>query len=165
MQKMLLLFFILPLSLTAQKQEWDIAFTQSFQPELGKPLPMPEIGYNADFSIEDQFRPRQRQMHYTVSTDSVYRKIYYRYVFTADSISKYEKNGADSFTLSLIKKYQRDSIPSFDFEEHNLIIYSACAQCLAICSHGKGQESCHRNACYYQHAWFKALKPRKLPWD
>lgn len=165
MQKMLFLFLMLPFSMAAQKPEWDIALTKSFPLELGKPLVMPEIDYNTDFSIEDQFGPRQRQMYYRVSTDSAYRKIYHRYVFTADSISKYEKNGADSFTLHLIKKYQQDSIPSFDFDQYNLIIYSACAQCLAHCKHGQGQESCHRNACFFRHTWFKVLKPKKLQWD
>jgi hypothetical protein len=165
MQKMLFLFLMLPFSMAAQKPEWDISFTKSFRPELGKPIRMPEIDYNTDFSIEDQFRPRQRQMYYPVSTDSVYRKIYYRYIYTADSITKYEKDGADSFTLNFIKKYQRDSIPSFDFDQYNVIIYSACPQCLAHCKHDQGQKSCHRNACFYRHAWFKALKPEKLPWD
>jgi hypothetical protein len=165
MRKILFLFCLLPLVLEAQKPDWDSAYVKSFRSGFGQPLAMPEIDYNSSFTIEDQFSPRQRQMHYPIATDSALRKIYYRYIYTADSINKYEKNGADSFTLKLIKKYQRDSIPSFDFAQYYLIIYSACAQCLANCNHGRGQESCHRNACNFRHTWFKVRKPRKLQWD
>ncbi len=165
MRLMLLCCCILPLMLEAQRPEWDSAYVKSIRPELGKPLIMPESDFNPDFIVEDQFRPRQRQMHYTVMSDSVYRKIYFRYIYTADSLKKYEQKGADPFTLSLIKKYQIDSLKSFNFNAYNLIIYSACGQCLANCTHGKGDESCHRNACFFRRTWFMVLKPKKLAWD
>jgi hypothetical protein len=165
MRKMVFIFFLLPILGAAQRPEVDIAYVKSFRPELGKPLLMPEIDFNPDFIIENQYNPRQRQMHYPVTSDSAYRKIYFRYIYTADSLKKYEQKGADSFALSVIKKYQIDSLKSFDFNAYNLIIYSACGQCLANCNHGKGDESCHRNACFFRYTWFMVVKPKKLAWD
>ncbi len=165
MKKILLVFLLLPTILKAQHIEWDSVYAKSIRPGLGIPLLMPAIEYNPDFIIEEQFHPRQRQMYYPISSDSVYRKIFYRHIYTVDSIKKYQERGVDSFTLTHIKKYQLAAIPLIDFDAYNLLVYAACAQCLANCKHNKVDESCHKNACTYKYTWFKYLKPKKLQWD
>lgn len=166
MQKLLFIFLLMPTLVTGQRVEWDSAYLKSLRTDgFGTPLAMPEIDYNPDFNIEEQFHPRQRQMYYPVRSDSVYRKIFYQHIYTADSVNKYEQKGADAFTLVWIKKYQRDSIPEVDFDTYNLVVYSACGQCLANCKHNTVDESCHRNACQYRYTWFKVFKPIKLSWD
>lgn len=59
-------------------------------------------------------------------------------------------------------RFLTDSLPVFDFSKQELVLYSACDQCLAFCNHhGKENEPCHRNVCRFQDAWF--VRDKKIP--
>lgn len=90
MCKLLLLSLLFPLFASAQYPD-DIAYLKSIPPGLGQSIHLPERDYNPDFKFDDSYEYRQKIRLFVVSTDSVYRAMFYRYIFTKDSISNYAK--------------------------------------------------------------------------
>jgi hypothetical protein len=165
MRKMLFLLLLFPLFSQAQHTEWDIAYNKYIPPNLGKPIHMPERTYNPIIDTID-FRQTDRRV-VVVSEDSVYRKLFSNYIYTKDSLKKYghpdkEKDFYNWLTYKSIERYLIDSIPVIDFSKNELVIYSACAQCLAFCYHNEGRASCHRNACYFREVWFVREKRKNI---
>ncbi|MEO7923829.1 MAG: hypothetical protein ABIR30_09135 [Chitinophagaceae bacterium] len=153
------IFFLLlgwPLFTAAQKNEYDIAFAKSIPPGLGKPVRLPEREYNSNFSIVDLVDYDKRERVFIIKEDSVYRALFWRYVYTEDSLKKYRKTNDNKYFFSWMEKHMSDSLPQIDFSKKELVLYSACAQCLAYCEHDEknGYNSCHRNVCMFRDAWF-----------
>ncbi|MDZ4793968.1 MAG: hypothetical protein SGI83_06790 [Bacteroidota bacterium] len=103
-----------------------------------------------------------RTLIYAISTDSMYHKIFSLYRYTRADLEKY-KEAKDSLSYNYYSRYSVDSLPFFYFSKQELVLYSACGQCLNSCSHnGKDQEPCHRNACHFQEAWYVRDKKVQL---
>ena len=155
MRKMLFLLLLFPLFLHAQRPEYERAFFKSIPDSLTRPIHMPERDYNPNFNFDYTIDYRQKNNRVVVITsDSVYRKLFWRYVYTQDSIRKYTKLKTEPYYLNWMKEHLVDSLLVIDFSTQELVMYSACAQCLAFCNHDEGRTSCHRNACNFREAWF-----------
>lgn len=120
--------FFIPASLFAQKDTYPDIFLKPYSDStLYKRVILPELkrgGLDAYFEIG-----MRSEYGYTISTDSMYRKIF--------------------------SAFSRDSLPAIDFSKEALLVHIYCPQCLATCRHsGSNNEPCHRNACMYRHAWF-----------
>jgi len=165
MKLVLLILFACPFCAYTQPLNEDSLFIKSIPPQYGTPIHMPETNYAPNFNYDQYTSPRKGVRVYKITSDSVYRSFFYNYVYTNDSLRKYQQKGADSITLSWRKKLHVDSIPTIDFTHFFLLNYSSCIKCLTICKHGSGNESCHRSACNFREAWFIGEKPRKLGWD
>jgi len=152
MRKMILCLLIFPLFTGAQSPESVNAFNKSIPGNLGKPVRFPEQ-CNPDYSIEYIADYNIKSRIYIISSDSLYRKIFWQYRFTKDSIRHYGVK-RDSWNYKWMIEHLADSLPLIDFDKQELVMYSACGQCLAFCNHEDGSESCHRNACNFMYKWF-----------
>lgn len=151
-----MLFFLvsLPLFSLAQQNDWDIAFQKSIPTGNGQPIHLPVRDYNSNFSVEPTYNYWQKRRVYIISSDSIYRKLFWRYIYTRDSLKKYKELGVDNWYYSWMEKHLVDSLPAIDFLKNELVMYAACAQCLAFCKHGDERGPCHRNACHFHETWF-----------
>jgi len=155
MRKMLFLLLLFPVLSQAQQSEYEKAFFKSVPDSLTHLIHLPERDYNPNFHFDYTIDYSQKNNRVVIITsDSVYRKIFWRYVYTQDSIIKYTKLNTDAYYLNWMKKHLIDSLPVIDFSKQELIMYSACGQCLAFCRHDEGYTSCHRNACNFRELWF-----------
>lgn len=162
MKQVLLFLLLLPLLSAAQRTDWDIAFMKSIPEGLGKPIHMPDRDYNPHFRFEDTVDYRQKSKVYIITTDPVYRKMFWRYIYTKDSLKKYEKDGnLSKWDHMWMRSHLIDSLPAIDFSVHELVMYAACAQCFAYCNHLEGEDHCHRNACNFRETWFIREKKKK----
>jgi hypothetical protein len=136
MRKMLFLLLLLPALSFAQSDESIAAFTISKPDSLGKPVPqLNGIKFNHLYSIREL--GLKRKYIYTITTEAEYKTVFNR--------------------------YQNDSLPVFDFSKQELVVYAACGQCMIVCNHHeKRNESCHRNACHFQQAWYVREKKEQL---
>lgn len=153
MKKMLFLMLFIPNIVFAQRHEHVNAFIKSMPDELGRPVKMPERSYNRHFSLDDSVGYKIKQRLFVISSDSVYHLVFHNYPYTIDSLDQFIFSDNDSSWYKQMFRYLSDSLPAIDFTRYELVLYSACGQCLAYCSHGM-QESCHRNACRFMDAWF-----------
>ncbi len=155
MRKMILCIIIFPLFAKAQSPESEIAFKNSIPDSLGKPIRLPEPGYYRGFNMEDIADYYIKQRIFIISTDSIYRRIFWDYRFTKDSLQKYGPD-KDSLYYKWMVKHRVDSLPVIDFSKQELVMYSSCGQCLAFCEHENGNKStsCHRNVCNFMYEWF-----------
>lgn len=160
MRKLLLLSLLFPLFASAQYPD-DIAYLKSIPPGLGQSIHLPERDYNPDFKFDDSYEYRQKIRLFVVSTDSVYRAMFYRYIFTKDSISNYAKAQKNIYLVGFMERHLRDTLPAIDFSTKDLVLYSACAKCLEVCAHQKGENHCHRAACDFRDTWFIREKTTK----
>jgi hypothetical protein len=161
MKKLLLLLLLFPSLVIAQRIEWDIAFSKNIPDSLTKPIHMPERDYNPglgyDNGNEVSYRTKERVV--IISSDSLYRQFFWRYKYTDDSLKAHNATGDGYWYYKWMEKHHIDSLPVIDFSKNELVMYAACAQCLAFCHHNEGKTSCHRNACMFREAWF--IKERK----
>lgn len=130
MEKMLFFFLLMPLIGISQSDKHITAFEKNIPGYLGKRIYLPEPDYTIDLIGE----PGALKRILLIEKDSVYRKIFTRQV------------------------YAKDTLPAIDFNTSELILYSACGFCLAVCDLNSGHQSCHRPACNYQYAWFVRQK-------
>ena len=157
MKQVLFLLLLLPLLSTAQRKEWIDTYNKSIPEGLGKPIHLPQRDYNPIIDTID-FRQKENRV-VVITEDSVYKKLFWRYVYTKDSLKKYgkpdkEKDFYNWLTSQSIERFLVDSIPKIDFSKNELVLYSACGQCLTNCEHNEGHHSCHRNACNFSEVWF-----------
>jgi hypothetical protein len=121
---------------------------------------MPERDYNPDLRYDDTVSYFQKNRVFIVRSDSLYRNFFWRYTYTNDSLKKYKNSKTDSWWYKWMEKHHMDSLPVIDFSKNELLMYSACAQCLAFCNNqGMYNGPCHRNACNFREAWF--IRKRK----
>lgn len=153
MKRLLLLLFLCPLVVVAQRSEWDFAYNQSIPDSLTKPIHMPQRDYNphlrygsSDYSIKKRV--------VIIQSDSLYRQFFWRYIYTEDSLKACKAIGCDHWHYNWMEKHHVDSLSVIDFSKNELVMYAACAHCLAYCHHATGGESCHRNACNFRETWF-----------
>ncbi len=159
MKQVLFLFLVLPLIGTAQTKELDIAYQKSIPGGLGKPVHLPNRDYNPNFEFDAMYSYDQKSRVYVISSDSVYRKLFWRYIYTQDSLEKYHiKGDSKDWQYKWMKEHLMDSLPIIDFSKNELVLYASCAQCLAYCEHEKERKSCHRNACNFRETFFLRAK-------
>lgn len=158
---MLFLFLALPLLIRAQNNEYDAAFKISIPDSAGRPIHMPVRDYstysNFDYSVSKGYGGKV----FIVRSDSIYRKFFYRYTYTDDSLKKYSHLEKENpWLYSWYEKHHVDSVPVIDFSKNELLVYANCPQCLAVCKRNAGIGPCHRNVCLFREAWFiRELKP------
>ncbi len=153
MKKLLLLLLSIPVLGFSQSESSLLAFQKSIPAELGTPLHLPDPGYNPDFNLDKIAGYEAKQRVLVIVSDSLYKLIFNNYRFTADSL-KASGLPADNWWYQQMVRHLADSLPVIDFSQKELVLYSACGQCLAYCHHDKGEPSCHRNVCEFQVAWF-----------
>ena len=118
MRKMLFLLLLSPFLSQAQRPEYDKAFFSSIPDTLTQPIHLPERDYNPNFNFNNKVDYRQKNNRVVVITsDSVYRKIFWRYVYTQDSIKKYTKLKTEPYYLNWMKEHLIDSLPVIDFSK------------------------------------------------
>lgn len=161
MRKMLILLLFIPAVGFAQSDASIEAFLKSRPQNLGKLISLPKASHNPHYD-RDGVRGQNRIFIYVVSADSTYRKLFSLYRYTKKDLEKYRVVN-DTLSYQYYSRYAIDSLPSFDFSRQELVLYSACGQCLNNCDHqGKEQEFCHRNACHFQEAWYVRDKKIQL---
>lgn len=164
MKKAILFLLLCPLFSTAQRTEWDSAYAKGISTGFGKPIHMPPRDYNPNFNPTDTFSYGVKSRIYIIREDSDYQKMFFRYIYTGDSLAAYKKKKASRYELHWVATHMRDSVPVIDFTKYELLVYAACAQCLAFCHHLTDDESCHRNACNFRESFYlRARKPAKPP--
>lgn len=134
MKKVLFLLLFTPIFCFAQSDESIAAFVKSKPDSIGRPVPMLN---NVEFDYLYLIRELglKRKYIYIIGTDAEYKTVF--------------------------KGFQNGSLPVFDFSKQELVVYAACGQCMVICNHNGGEsESCHRNACHFQKAWY--VRDKKL---
>ncbi len=136
MRKMLFLLIFVSVISFGQSDESIAAFAISKPDSLGKSVPqLNGIQFSNLYSIREL--GLKRKYIYTISTEMEYKKVFDRCL--------------------------KDSLPVFDFSKQELVVYAACGQCMIVCNHqGKKNESCHRNACHFQEAWYVREKKEQL---
>lgn len=155
MKKTLFLLLLIPSLIFAQSDESIAAFLKSRPEGLGRSVSMPKSEYHPHFDYSYYHSGnKERGLIYVVSSDSAYHKIFSRFNITKESLNNYKIENNDSFFYKLLLKYLIDSLPVFDFSKQELVLYSACGQCLAFCHHTIGVDACHRNACTLMEAWY-----------
>jgi hypothetical protein len=156
MKQLLLLLLLLPSITKAQRTEWDIAFKKSIPDSLGRPVHMPARDYNPyqHYAEIDIINYKTKSSVVIIRSDTLYRKFFRHYVYTNDSLKAYKAAGGDYWRHAWMEKHHADSLPVIDFSKNELLMYSACAQCLAFCHHDEGKTACHRNACMFREKWF-----------
>lgn len=154
MKQLLFLLLLTPLFSIAQRTEWDIAYNKSIPDGLGKPVHMPERDYNPHYQIDDTINYRQKSRVHIINSDSVYRKLFWRYVYTKDSLKKYNQSGENEYYYKWMISHLVDSLPVIDFSKNDLVLYAACSQCFAYCEHELGRDNCHRNACNFRETFY-----------
>jgi hypothetical protein len=65
---------------------------------------------------------------------------------------------SDSIYYRVFAKYNRDSLPIMNFDNHDLVLRSSCSQCFVLCPTAN---PCHRNACRYSLSWFTRLSRKR----
>lgn len=153
MRKLLFLLLILPAISYSQSKESFTAFQKSISSEFGEPIHLPELGQSPDFDIDKIASYDAKQRVLVVVSDSLYKKIFSRYNFTSDSLKASKRDPSDWYYKWMVQ-HLADSIPVIDFTKKELVMYSACGQCLAFCDHQNGHTNCHRNVCDFMVAWF-----------
>ncbi len=157
---MLFLLLLLPLAVQAQtERDYEIAFKGSIPANLGKPIHMPRRDYNPHFQIDAAVDYKTKSRIFIIQADSVYKKLFWRYTYTHDSVRNCRKKTNDDWWCNWMEQHLVDSLPVIDFRINDLVMYSACAQCLAYCRHDEMQNSCHRNACSFRETWF--IRPKQ----
>ena len=128
MKNIFFLLLLLPSLTFAQSNKSITAFLTSRPDTLGTPvLELNNKKFNQLYSIREV--GMKRKYIYTIYTAEEYRKVF--------------------------DNYHKDSLPFFDFSKQELVVYTACGQCMIVCNHhGREREPCHRNACVYQEAWY-----------
>lgn len=161
MKQLLLLFFLCPLVAAAQRTEWDFAYNKNIPDSLTKPIHMPERDYNPhlQYDIGDTPSYKEKKRVVVIQSNDRYKQFFWRYIYNNDSLKACKDAGCDYWRYNWMEKHHIDSLPVIDFSKNELVMYAACAQCLAYCHHATGQESCHRNACNFRETWF--IRPRK----
>jgi hypothetical protein len=165
MKRLFVLFACWPLLATAQRTEWDVAYKKSIPDSLTKPIRMPARDYNPHLIGQNGFAlgKKTRKGVFAIQSDSLYRQFFWRYIYTDDSLKACKVAGCDPWQYKWMEKHHVDSLPVIDFAKQELLVYVACAQCLAFCHHAgpsylaretPGQEPCHRNACNFRESWF-----------
>jgi hypothetical protein len=144
---------LIPVLVAGQRHEYLMAFEKNIPFGLGRPVRMPDPGFSPYFSPSAIADYNLKQRVWVIAADSIYRKIFWQYRFTKDSLKKYAPD-KNSWYHQWMKEHLRDSLPVIDFEKQELVMYSACGQCLAYCRHDGEDESCHRNACNFMYKWF-----------
>ncbi|MBL7746950.1 MAG: hypothetical protein JNM19_05945 [Chitinophagaceae bacterium] len=160
MRKIIFLLLACPVLASAQRKEWDIAFLKSIPDSLTQPIHMPPRDYNPTFSYDDNISYGQKSRVFVVTSDSVYHQLFWRYIYTQDSLAKYKRTDGDQWWYNWMVTHLVDSLPVIDFSKKELLMYAACAQCFAYCNHGQGEDNCHRNACNFRETWFIRDKRR-----
>lgn len=163
MKKMLFILLIIPVLGFAQSDETVKAFLKSKPENLGTPIQLPQKDYYVLPEMHDSQGRHKRIFIAIITSDSVYHQLFSRYIYTQESLKNWVPT-TDSFYYKLMCEYLVDSIPLIDFSKQELVLYSACGQCLAFCHHNdkENNESCHRNACYMQEAWYVRNKQKGL---
>jgi hypothetical protein len=155
MRMVIFLFLALPFYSRSQSSKWDIAFLKNIPDSLTQPIHLPERDYNPYFNIDETVSYHQKSRVFIIKSDSLYRKLFWRYTYTIDSLKKYKDSGINSWEYKWVEKHLVDSIPIVDFSRNELVMYAACPQCLFNCNHhGRDNEPCHRNVCNFREAWF-----------
>jgi hypothetical protein len=162
MKKLFFLFLLLPLLADAQRTEWDIAFNKSIPDSLTHTIRMPQRDYNPylNYKGSDTINYNTKSRVTIISSDSLYKQFFWHYIYTNDSLKVYKAAGGNPWGYNWMKKHHVDSLPVIDFTKNELVLYAACAQCLASCNHAGGKQSCHRNSCMFRETWF--IGERKL---
>jgi hypothetical protein len=161
MKQLLFLFLLFPSLAEAQRTEWDIAFKKSIPDSLTQPIRMPERDYNPHLAYEgsDTVNYKSESRVIIIGSAALYKQFFWRYVYTNDSLKAYKAAGSDPWWYNWMEKHHADSLPVIDFTKNELVMYAACAQCLAFCHHDEGKTSCHRNACMFRERWY--IRERK----
>jgi hypothetical protein len=162
-KKLLFFFCLLPVLAAAQRTAWDIAFNKSIPDSLTQPIRMPPRDYNPHLVYDGgdtviNYKVKNRVV--VISSNALYKQFFWRYIYTNDSLQAYKATGGDTWWYNWMQKHHADSLPVIDFSKNELVLYAACAQCLAYCHHDTGNASCHRNACRFRETWF--IRARKL---
>ena len=148
-----LLLILICISLNSYSQDENLlAFRAHIPKDLGTEITMPDPGLG-DFNLEQFQRSSGSINIMAIASDSLFHKIFSRYHYNKDSLNNF-KGDKNDWQYKMMLEYMADSLPKVDFSRYNLVLYSACGQCMAHCHHDKGNPSCHRNACDYQYAWF-----------
>lgn len=133
MKKLFFLLLFIPFGSSAQiDKEEDLLLKFNADTSLGRLVKLPQLKrgeLNKYFEIG-----RKSKYGYTVSEDSIYRKIF--------------------------AAYHKDSLPVIDFTKEELLLHVYCPHCLVNCRHSRLDYPCHRNACSYSNAWF--IRDKKL---
>ena len=153
MKMVLFLCLLCPTLIIGQRHEHVNAFVKSIPDELGRPVRMPERSYNRYYDLNDSVSYKIKERLFVISSDSVYHLVFHNYRYTIDSLEQFVFSDNDSSWYKQMYRYLSDSLPSIDFTQYELVLYSACGQCFAYCSHDE-QDHCHRNVCSFMDAWF-----------
>lgn len=159
MRTLLLLILTCFCTSTYSQDAWKLAFRAHIPKELGTELQMPDPGLG-EFSLEQFHRTSGVTTIMAIASDSLFRKIFSRYHYTKDSLNNFQGDH-NEWQYKMMVEYQVDSLPLIDFSRFDLVVFSGCGQCMANCQHDKGIQSCHRNACEFQHAWFLREKSQE----
>jgi hypothetical protein len=158
MKRLLWLLVFCPFLSEAQRTDWEIAYTKSIPAGVGEPIHLPKRDYNPHFVLPEGIQHKVKARIITIKDDSVYKKLFWRYIYTKDSLAAYKRQGANKYDIYWVEQHLVDSLPIIDFSKHDLILHTACAQCLAYCKHDEGEDNCHRNACNFRESWFLRSK-------
>lgn len=151
--RLLIITMFLPLVSHSQRSEWIRAFNDSIPKDIGRPIHLPTPRYS-DLD-DDSIAPYYvKNRVYVIKTAAQYKRLFASYRFTKDSL-KASGLKQDDYYYKWMVAHLVDSLPAIDFGNNELVLFSACAQCLAHCEHkGKPHEPCHRNVCMFSYAWF-----------
>lgn len=161
-------FWLLPLLLCpmlarAQRMEWDLAYAKNIPDSLTRPIHMPERDDNPNLNKEgiNTINRKFSTSTLIIRSDSLYKQFFWRYIYTHDSLKACKAAGCDPWWYNWMQKHHVDSLPAIDFSKNELVLYAACAQCLAICNHNDTDRGpCHRNACHFRESWF--IRKKKI---
>jgi hypothetical protein len=161
MKRVVFFLLLVPFFAGAQRTEHILAYQHHKPDSLTTPIHMPERDYNPHVDLTPSGLDRNPIRVFVIGTDSLYRKIFWRYIYNDDSLKKLKQLGVDQWTYDWTKRHHVDSLPRIDFSRQELLVYSACGQCLAFCRVEEGHRSCHRNGCNYRETWYVREKRRK----
>ena len=125
MRKMLFLLLLYPFFANAQRSDYDIAFLKSIPDSLTWPIHMPERDYS-DFTFDVITDHKERRKVLIVASDSIYRKVFSKYIYNDDSLKKYKNAGADPWWYNWMAKHHIDSLPVIDFSKKKKIAGVCC---------------------------------------
>lgn len=163
MKQLRLLLFLCPIVAMAQPAEWDFAYKKSIPDSLARFIHMPQRDYNPHlrYNVGNTTNYSVKSWAVVIQSDSLYRQFFWRYIYNNDSLKAGKDAGCDYWHYNWMEKHHVDSLPVIDFSKNELVMYAACAQCLAYCHLDTGRESCHRNACYFRETWF--IRKKRMP--
>lgn len=156
--------FLMLITFTSVAQDTyeDIAYKKHIPAGVGDPIRMPDRNYSVHTDTTD-YDLKVRVI--IIRDNQSYYKMFSQYVYTRDSLDKYRKQPGMEYFEKWMLRYMRDSLPKIDFSKKELILYSACAQCLAYCEHEGRISGCHRNVCNFKDTWFIRNKPTTALFD